>query len=160
MGRMTQCLNTIHKNTTGDRSGLRAHDYSLAGAYLVTICVENGRCLLGHINNDEMVLNEFGRSVNEVWQNTIRRRDNVELDEYVVMSNHFHTIVWLTNAPELRATHASPLQWVISVRNRADRSRAESTRLGRTAFATAGKGRLVDGSRADRSRLEVCSYVG
>ncbi len=99
---------------------LRGYDYTLAGAYFVTICVENGRCLLGHINNDEMVLNQFGLSVNEEWQSTISRRDHVELDEYMVMPNHFHAIVWLTNAPELRATHASPLQLVISVRNRAD----------------------------------------
>jgi REP element-mobilizing transposase RayT len=94
---------------------LRGYDYTLAGAYFVTICVENGRCLLGHINNDEMVLNQFGRSVNEEWQNTIRRRDHVELDEYVVMPNHFHAIVWLTNASELRATHASPLQTASSL---------------------------------------------
>jgi REP element-mobilizing transposase RayT len=89
---------------------LKGFDYSLAGVHFVTICVENGRCLFDHNNQGKTVLNEFGRSVNEEWKNTIRSRDHVELDEYVVMPNHFHAIVWLTNAPELRATHASPLQ--------------------------------------------------
>ncbi|MDJ1482457.1 hypothetical protein QNI16_18280 [Cytophagaceae bacterium YF14B1] len=41
---------------------LSDYDYSLAGLYFVTICVKNRQCLLGHIEQGQMVLNEAGDS--------------------------------------------------------------------------------------------------
>jgi len=47
---------------------LRGYDYSQAGLYFVTICVQNRECLFGEIVNGEMRLNEYGRIVNMVWE--------------------------------------------------------------------------------------------
>ena len=46
--------------------------------------------------NDQMVLNNAGRVVADEWQNTPHLRPNVELDEFVVMPNHCHGIVVIT----------------------------------------------------------------
>ena len=46
---------------------LRNYDYSQAGLYFVTICVQDHVCLFGDIVNDEMVLNTEGVIVEECW---------------------------------------------------------------------------------------------
>jgi hypothetical protein len=47
---------------------LKGYDYSRAGAYFVTICVQNRACLFGDIVDSEMVLNDVGRMVKEERQ--------------------------------------------------------------------------------------------
>lgn len=44
-----------------------------------------------------MVLNECGAIVQEEWHNTAKIRSYVVLDEFVVMPNHFHGIIQLTD---------------------------------------------------------------
>ena len=39
---------------------LQEYDYSQAGAYYVTICVRDKRCLFGEVVEGQMVLNEAG----------------------------------------------------------------------------------------------------
>ncbi len=48
--------------------------------------------LFGEVVNGEMVLNEYGRIVAEEWERSGAIRAEIELDEYVVMPNHFHAI--------------------------------------------------------------------
>ena len=75
---------------------LKGHDYSTPGMYFVTICTWERRCLLGEIHEHHMVLNEAGTIVDKVWQSTASVRPCVALDEYVVMPNHLHGIIILT----------------------------------------------------------------
>jgi hypothetical protein len=42
---------------------LPEYDYSQAGAYFITICVQNREHLFGEIIDDEIVLNDAGRMV-------------------------------------------------------------------------------------------------
>jgi putative transposase len=72
---------------------LQRYDYTRGGAYFVTICTQNRECLFGNVVNGQMVLNDAGRIVVNVWINTPELRPNVKLDEFVVMPNHFHGIV-------------------------------------------------------------------
>ena len=72
---------------------LQGYDYSKAGAYFVTICTQNRECLFGEIVNGEMRLNEAGRVVADEWLKTAEIRDEIELDEWVVMPNHVHGIL-------------------------------------------------------------------
>lgn len=74
---------------------LREFDYSSAGAYFVTLCVQGRECLFGGIVQDDMVLNEAGRKVEEVWRSLPERFMNVTVDEFVVMPNHLHGIILL-----------------------------------------------------------------
>lgn len=79
---------------------LRGYDYSSAGAYFVTFCVHGRECLFGDIADGEMRPNGAGRMVAEVWQNLPGRFPLVELDEFVVMPNHFHGIVIISGRGE------------------------------------------------------------
>ena len=45
--------------------------------------------------NVKMVLNEFGEIVNEELKKSIEIRKEIKLDEYVIMPNHFHCIVFI-----------------------------------------------------------------
>ena len=72
---------------------LKGYDYSQSGAYFVTVCTQNRECLFGEIVAGEMVLNEFGKIVADEWIKTGEIRDEIELDAWVVMPNHFHGIV-------------------------------------------------------------------
>jgi REP element-mobilizing transposase RayT len=69
------------------------YDYSQAGWYFITICVDDRECVFGSIKQGIMVLNEFGQIVVEEWLNTAELRDNVLLDAYTIMPNHFHSII-------------------------------------------------------------------
>jgi putative transposase len=87
---------TSNSRTVGRRSlRLRGFDYSQPGAYFVTSCVQERANLFGEIIDGAMRENEFGKIVAEWWMNIARHFPNVELDEYVVMPNHFHGIVVL-----------------------------------------------------------------
>ena len=84
---------------------LQGYDYSQAGAYFVTLCTHNRECLLGEIINGEMRLNDSGRIVANEWLKTAEIRNEIELDEWVVMPNHFHGILVINNccaAPDCR----------------------------------------------------------
>ena len=87
---------------------LEGYDYSQEGMYFVTICVFNHVCSFGHIDNDVVVLNVFGKTAFDAWKSIPEHFPGVELDEFVVMPNHVHGILCFTE-DERRATHASPL---------------------------------------------------
>ena len=77
---------------------LKKYDYSDAGWYFVTICIQDTKCLLGDIINNQMNLNGFGNVINQYWLNIPNHFNNVELDEYVIMPNHIHGIIVIRNS--------------------------------------------------------------
>lgn len=80
---------------------LEGYDYSKAGWYYVTICTYEHQCLFGHIENDQMVLNDRGRIVEEEWLKAQTIRNNITLDEFIIMPNHIHGIIILHDEEEL-----------------------------------------------------------
>ena len=76
---------------------LKGYDYSRPGAYYVTICVHNRECLFGNITDGIMHLNEYGKIVQTEWLKSSEIRDEIELDAYQIMPNHFHCIVIIRN---------------------------------------------------------------
>ncbi|NOQ52445.1 MAG: hypothetical protein GQ578_09555, partial [Desulfuromonadaceae bacterium] len=72
---------------------LPGYDYSAAGFYFVTICVQGRESLLGEIVEGTMVQNDAGRVVADVWMTLPQRFPNVTIDEFTVMPNHFHGIL-------------------------------------------------------------------
>jgi putative transposase len=72
---------------------LKDYDYSKAGLYFITICVQGRKCLYGKIINDEMILNDAGKMTDGWWQKIPEKFPDILLDEYVIMPNHFHAIV-------------------------------------------------------------------
>jgi putative transposase len=75
---------------------LKGYDYTQAGAYFVTMVTQNRRCLFGEVKDEVMHPNDAGQMAIKWWQELSNKFNALELDEYVVMPNHFHAIVWIT----------------------------------------------------------------
>ena len=65
---------------------LKGYDYHNAGAYFVTICTKNRECVL-----EDPIVNGI---INDVWQALPSWFPTIALDEFVVMPNHTHFVVW------------------------------------------------------------------
>jgi len=76
---------------------LLGYDYSQPGAYFITIVTHNRQCSFGNIIDDEMMLNEFGVLVQNEWLKTGIIRPNINIDTFVVMPNHLHGIIIITD---------------------------------------------------------------
>jgi putative transposase len=72
---------------------LQGYDYTQAGAYFVTIVTYQRDCLFGEIENENMILNDFGKIADECWRAIPEHFPFVELGAYVVMPNHVHGII-------------------------------------------------------------------
>lgn len=77
---------------------LKGYDYSQAGAYFITICAQARECLFGEIIESEMRVNNAGRMVRQWWSESAMKFNNIELDESVIMPNHFHGIINIVGA--------------------------------------------------------------
>ena len=80
---------------------LKGYHYAQPGAYFVTICTHDRRCVFGRVVDGEMVLNLYGKIVWSEWFRTARIRPYVQLyeSEFVVMPNHVHGIIWIVDSP-------------------------------------------------------------
>jgi REP element-mobilizing transposase RayT len=99
---------------------LKQYDYTQPGGYFVTVVTYHRDCLFGEIVNERMQLNEFGYIAEECWRAIPDHFANVELGAYVIMPNHVHGIIVITDradengmatnsSPFVGARHASPL---------------------------------------------------
>ncbi|MCF7917020.1 MAG: transposase [Candidatus Omnitrophica bacterium] len=96
----------------GKRKSIRlmGYDYAQEGAYYVTICVGKRTCrggsraalikpnhnVFGHIENGKMILNDIGKIIHDSWLWLANQYNYIDLDEFIVMPNHLHGIVFLT----------------------------------------------------------------
>jgi len=92
---MTQYNQNIHHRRS---IRLKGYDYSQAGLYFITICVQNRECLFGNVVNGKMEFNDAGEMVESEWLKLPERFKNIELHEYIVMPNHFHAILQIEGA--------------------------------------------------------------
>jgi len=76
-------------------SRLQSWDYAMAGLYFITICTANREHFFGEIHNGIIQLSKIGEIAQTEWLKTFEMRPdmNLQMDEYVIMPNHFHTII-------------------------------------------------------------------
>ncbi len=72
---------------------LAGYDYSLNGAYFVTLCTWQKKELFGEICNGQMQLNLWGKIVENEWLSISYSFLNTFVDDFVVMPNHHHGII-------------------------------------------------------------------
>jgi REP element-mobilizing transposase RayT len=72
---------------------LKGYDYSQPGAYFITICTHLRERIFGEIVDGKMQLNQFSKIVQSHWRNLEKYHSHIQLDEFVVMPNHFHGII-------------------------------------------------------------------
>ncbi|GAC1389316.1 MAG: hypothetical protein NVS4B11_13880 [Ktedonobacteraceae bacterium] len=105
---------------------LQIYDYSQPGLYFVTICVQDRKHVFGTIENGEMRLNDAGHIAQSVWNTLPTRFPFVELDHYVIMPNHIHGIVIITER-QLSSHKIFNTASVTGVQNRKNASVSSTT---------------------------------
>lgn len=76
----------------------KGYDYSSCGAYFVTMNTQKRESFFGCIIDNEMELNDSGLMI-EKWYNELPQKfPGVILDEYIIMPDHFHCIIWIDSA--------------------------------------------------------------
>ncbi len=108
---------------------LQSYDYSQAGLYFITICCHHRICLFGEISdgggvmvgaenilplrenkNQIMILNNAGKIADACWREIPKHFQNAILHEYIIMPNHVHGIIELTNETHVGAENILPLR--------------------------------------------------
>ena len=70
---------------------LKEYDYSQCGGYFINICTKNRECYFEKYS----VLKNI---IKTEWENIPNRYPHIELDEYVIMPDHFHGIIFVVGA--------------------------------------------------------------
>ena len=77
---------------------LANYDYTRGATYFVTICVHSSlrrKDVFGSVAGDAIILNRFGRVVEQCWAEVPEHRPYVILDSTMVMPNHAHFVFHL-----------------------------------------------------------------
>lgn len=77
---------------------LRGYNYTRAGAYYVTVCTQDRFPLFGDVVNDEMMPNAMGAIVQRCWDAIPEHMPMVVCDAFVVMPNHVHGVIVITDS--------------------------------------------------------------
>jgi REP element-mobilizing transposase RayT len=87
---------------------LQAYDYASEGAYFITICTTVRQPWFGDVRDEIMHLNDAGSMVHVEWQNLAMRFPQIELDTFIIMPDHIHGIICITNdAPPTPEPHSN-----------------------------------------------------
>ena len=80
---------------------LREYDYSKPGAYFVTICTKDRKCILSSISVGQGLapaenhLTDYGNIAEKQLMALKEKYNNIKLDKYVIMPNHIHILIFL-----------------------------------------------------------------
>ena len=87
---------TKYKNKYRIKSNrLQGWDYSNSGYYFITIVTANRRYVFGEIIDNEMRLSDFGKIAQNELLKSFAIRNELALDNFIIMPNHLHAIVVL-----------------------------------------------------------------
>ena len=99
---------------------LKGYDYGV-GAYFVTICTYDRKCILSDIHVGEglappveIKLTPYGKVAEEQLLDLQRRYSSVQISKYVIMPNHIHAIIQIWDNRE-EAGGASPSPTLMDV---------------------------------------------
>ena len=90
---------------------LQGFDYGSNGAYFITICTKNREPYFGKIENEMMGLSQIGCQVWTCWTAIPQFFPFVILDEFVVMPDHVHGILFINKTkPNVETQNFASLQ--------------------------------------------------
>ena len=82
---------------------LKGYDYSQQGAYFITVCTKNRVCSLckvcvgdGVLDVPQIQLTRWGQAVETRIREINKIYSHIRIDKYVVMPNHIHMLVFLS----------------------------------------------------------------
>ena len=80
---------------------LQGFDYNSVGAYFITICTANRRCILsrvvgtGVLDCPKIALTKYGEIAEKYIKQLDDFYDNLSIESYVIMPNHIHLILFV-----------------------------------------------------------------
>ena len=88
----------MENNNYISRKIIRApwHNYA-DGVYFVTICVKDQQPYLGSINSGQLILSKIGEFAQRAVEELPSHHKYVYIDKYVIMPNHIHLLLTITN---------------------------------------------------------------
>ena len=87
---------------------LEGYDYSLEGAYFVTIVTRERVNLFGDVVNETIQLSPLGELLEQCWYAIPLHFPSIELGSFIIMPNNVHGIIIIKDQT-VGARHASPL---------------------------------------------------
>ena len=78
---------------------LQGYDYNAPGAYFLTLCTENRRCLLarivgtGVLDGPQIVLSPYGKIAEKYIRQLQAFYTHLSVEAYVIMPNHIHLLL-------------------------------------------------------------------
>jgi putative transposase len=114
-------MNPFGDQNNPESTRLKGWDYSEGGEYFITICTRGRMLFFGKVVNTEIELSKLGRVAYKYWEEIPEDHEGVDMDEFVIMPNHIHGIVFLppktyVNPPfdTVETLHATSLQSNVS----------------------------------------------
>lgn len=110
------------------------YDYAAPGSYFITICTHEKRCILSKITVGEQLaapgvsLSAIGQIVDEQIRSLPARFPNLTVDHYVVMPNHIHLLMSLSE--NAGAASCSPTMVSVIQALKSQSARLSSQRFG------------------------------
>ncbi|MDY0925962.1 transposase [Pantoea trifolii] len=80
---------------------LQNYDYSSPGAYFITLVTRSRAPLFGRINHGQIIDSQIGSVARKEWHALPKRIPGIKLDLFILMPNHLHGIIWLTDGNSL-----------------------------------------------------------
>lgn len=74
---------------------LAGYDYTCAGTYFITVCLQRRAPIFGRISDGELQHTPAGQMVAHWWREVACAFPSVALGTYVVMPDHLHAIITL-----------------------------------------------------------------
>lgn len=87
---------------------LKGYDYSQRGAYFITLNCQNRLRRFGEVRNGLMCLNELGTIAHEEWINLAAQFPQCHPDEFQIMPDHMHGIIFLDDVGVTLAVTQEP----------------------------------------------------
>ena len=98
---------------------LKIAEYNNVGAYFLTICTRERKCLLSEIvgtgvpDGPSVKLKFYGEIAEKYLTQLNAFYDNISIDSYVIMPNHIHMILFIHDAHVLKAQDSEIDQHII-----------------------------------------------
>ena len=91
-------MNSLPNKSCRKSNRLNGYEYTLAGAYFVTIVTYQYLCMFGEVINGEMKLNPSGKIAFDQWMRLSKRFSLSDFSTFVIMPNHVHGILFMKGA--------------------------------------------------------------
>ena len=99
---------------------LKGYDYSTAGAYFITVCSKDREHIFGKIvgggdfDAPQMILSNYGNILDKYINLMNKKYSYLKIDKYIVMPNHLHLILIISNDKNGASETAAPYNNEIS----------------------------------------------